>query len=48
MTITPLFKEFVEELFAPAYPVRIKRMFGGAGIFSGNVMVGLFQKSVFI
>ena len=32
---------FVEELFAPAFPVRIRRMFGGAGIFWEEVMIGL-------
>jgi len=32
---------FVGELFAPAFPVRIRRMFGGAGIFWEEVMVGL-------
>lgn len=35
------FHVFVEELFAPLGPVRVKRMFGGAGVFADDVMFAL-------
>lgn len=41
MAVSPKYKTFVEELFDPAFPVRIRAMFGGAGIYSGDVMFGL-------
>jgi DNA transformation protein len=37
------FHAFVEELFAGFGPVRIKRMFGGAGVYAGEVMFGLID-----
>jgi DNA transformation protein len=37
------FHTFAEELFAGFGPVRIKRMFGGAGIYAGEVMFGLID-----
>jgi DNA transformation protein and related proteins len=37
------FHDFVGELFAGFGPVRIKRMFGGAGIYAGQVMFGLID-----
>ena len=37
------FHAFVEELFADFGPVRIKRMFGGAGIYAGDQMFGLID-----
>jgi DNA transformation protein len=37
------FHAFVEELFAGLGPVRIRRMFGGAGIYAGEVMFGLID-----
>jgi DNA transformation protein len=37
------FHAFVEELFAGLGPVRIKRMFGGAGIYAGETMFGLID-----
>lgn len=41
MAVSPEYRAFVEELFEPAFPVRIRAMFGGAGIYSGEVMFGL-------
>ena len=41
MAITSEYAEFVSELFAAFGPVRVKRMFGGAGIFCDDVMIGL-------
>jgi DNA transformation protein and related proteins len=35
------FTSFVEELFAGLGPVRIRRMFGAAGIYAEDVMFGL-------
>lgn len=35
------FHEFVIELFAPMGPVRIRRMFGGAGVYAEGVMFAL-------
>ena len=37
------FHAFVEELFAGLGPVRIRRMFGGAGIYAGEVMFGMID-----
>src|SRR5258706_3192609 len=37
------FHAFVEELFAGFGPVRIRRMFGGAGIYAGDVMFALID-----
>ena len=37
------FHAFVEELFAGLGPVRIRRMFGGSGIYAGDVMFGLID-----
>ena len=43
------FHAFVEELFAGFGPVRIKRMFGGAGIYAGNLMFGLIDdKTIYL
>jgi DNA transformation protein and related proteins len=33
--------EYVEELFAPLGNISIRRMFGGAGVFSGRTMFAL-------
>lgn len=41
MSASPDFVEFVQELFAPLGAVGIRRMFGGAGIYSRGVMFGL-------
>jgi len=41
VAVSAEFSEYIEELFADFGPVRIRRMFGGAGIFHGDVMIGL-------
>lgn len=41
MAITPEYADFVAELFAEFGSVRVRRMFGGAGIFHDGVMIGL-------
>lgn len=38
------FHTYVEELFADLGPVKVKRMFGGAGIYAGDVMFGLISE----
>ena len=43
MALSAEYAAFVEELFAPAFSVRIKRMFGGAGIFWDELMIGLIS-----
>ena len=43
MALSAEYAVFVEELFAAAFPIRIKRMFGGAGIFWDEVMIGLIS-----
>ena len=41
--------EFIGELFAPFGPVTVKRMFGGAGIWSDGLMFGLvFDGAIFL
>jgi len=41
--------EFIRELFAPFGPVSVKRMFGGAGIWSEGLMFGLvFDGAIFL
>jgi DNA transformation protein len=37
------FHAFVVELFAGLGPVRIRRMFGGAGVYAGDVMFALID-----
>jgi DNA transformation protein and related proteins len=41
--------EFIRELFAPFGAVMVKRMFGGAGIWSDGLMLGLeFDGAIFL
>jgi DNA transformation protein and related proteins len=41
--------EFIRELFAPFGTVTVKRMFGGAGIWSDGLMFGLvFDGAIFL
>lgn len=41
MPMRPEFRDFLLELFEPLGPVRIKNMFGGYGIYAGNVFFSL-------
>ena len=41
MPVSPEFSEFIAELFAEFGGIRVRRMFGGAGIFHDDVMIGL-------
>jgi DNA transformation protein len=41
--------EFIRELFSPFRPVTVKRMFGGAGLWSDGLMFGLvFDGAIFL
>jgi len=41
--------EFIRELFTPFGPVTVKRMFGGAGIWSDGLMLALeFDGAIFL
>lgn len=40
------FHEFVAELFEPLGHIRIKRMFGGAGVYAHDVMFALLAEDV--
>lgn len=40
------FHDFVEELFAGMGPLKIKRMFGGAGVWSGEQIFALLADEV--
>ena len=41
--------QFIRELFAPFGPVTVKRMFGGAGIWSDGLMLALeFDGAIFL
>jgi DNA transformation protein and related proteins len=47
--VTRLDPEFIRELFAPFGPVTMKRLFGGAGIYSEGVMFALvFDGGIFL
>lgn len=41
MAISEEYRAFLLDLFGPLGPVRVRGMFGGAGIFHGEVMFGL-------
>ena len=41
MAVSPDYKAFIEDLFSPIFAVRIKAMFGGAGVYADDVMVAL-------
>jgi len=48
MAVSKQYKEFVAELFSCIGPVRVRSMFGGAGVFApledGDVMFGLIAR----
>lgn len=41
MAVSSEYKEFVAELLEPVGHIRIRNMFGGAGVYSGELMFGL-------
>jgi DNA transformation protein len=46
MAVSAAFADFVADLFAPLGAVRVKRMFGGAGVYCGAVMFALIADDV--
>ncbi len=44
--MTPDFADYLHELFAPLGTIRIKRMFGGAGIYAEDIMFALVADDV--
>lgn len=46
MGASPEFLALLEDLFDGFEPVRTKRMFGGAGLYAGEVMFGLIADDV--
>ena len=46
MPVTPGFTDYLHELFAPLGTIRIRRMFGGAGVFLDDVMFALVADEV--
>ncbi|MEM9667397.1 MAG: TfoX/Sxy family protein [Pseudomonadota bacterium] len=44
--MTDSFHDFVEELFEPFAPLKIKRMFGGAGVWSGQQIFAILADDV--
>jgi DNA transformation protein len=46
MSASAAFSEFIADLFAPLGAVRVKRMFGGAGVYCGATMFGLIDDDV--
>ncbi|MBA4209843.1 MAG: transcriptional regulator [Parvibaculum sp.] len=41
MAVSAEYREFVSEQLEPLGPVRIRNMFGGAGVYLGDLMFGL-------
>lgn len=41
MAVSAEYREFVSEQLEPLGPVRIRNMFGGAGVYFGDLMFGL-------
>ncbi len=46
MAVSAAFLEFVAEQLAPLGSVRIRKMFGGAGVYCGELMFGLVADEV--
>ncbi|MEO0882369.1 MAG: TfoX/Sxy family protein [Pseudomonadota bacterium] len=44
--MTDTFHAFVAELFAPLEPLKIKKMFGGAGVWSGDQIFAILADDI--
>ena len=44
MKVTPAFVDYLNDLFAALGPVRARPMFGGAGVYAGDLMFGLLDR----
>lgn len=43
MPASPEYRAFIADLLAPMGPVKVRRMFGGAGVFLDGLMFGLIK-----
>lgn len=41
MAVSAEFSQYIEDLFTSFGTVRVRRMFGGAGVFADDLMIGL-------
>ena len=41
MAVSAAFRDYLEDLLSGLGPIRIKAMFGGAGVYAGELMFGL-------
>ena len=46
MAVSAEYKSFVKEILEPLGEIRIRNMFGGAGVYYGDVMFGLIAAEV--
>lgn len=46
MPVTPGFRSFVEDQLGRALPVRSRRMFGGVGLYAGELFFGILDDDV--
>lgn len=46
MSVSPSFREFVEDRLGEVTPIRTRAMFGGLGIYSGDVFFALADDDV--
>ena len=46
MAVSAAFRDYLEDLLSGLGPIRIKSMFGGAGVYAGELMFGLIADDV--
>ena len=46
MAVSEHYIEFIQDLLADFEPLRIKRMFGGAGVYSGDLFFAILAATV--
>ena len=44
MKVGPEFRDFLQDLFGALGPIRVKPMFGGAGIYAGELMFAFLDR----
>ena len=44
MKVGPAFVDYLNDLFAALGPVRVRPMFGGAGVYAGELMFGFLDR----
>ncbi len=45
MKVTPAFVDYLNDVFAALGPIRARPMFGGAGVYAGDLMFGLLDRN---